>query len=103
MGDLSLTPGDSSEFKATFTIPAEGYYQFDLTDLSDGNYVPGHIYAAGFLRVQGQTSQGILGAKVERETSSTSGFFILISLFASLVALIFFVLWKRRRNKAVLL
>jgi hypothetical protein len=53
VGELTLAPGETSSFAVDITIDEPGYYQFDLTDLSDNDfYRPGHIYAAGFLRVK---------------------------------------------------
>jgi len=97
LGQLVLSPGDSSTFEVSFTILDPGYYQFDLTDQDRSHFSPGHIYAAGFLRIKNSGDKGILGTK----TSSTDSFWkkvLLISGLALALLTALFFLWKRNKR-----
>lgn len=58
---IFLQPGQETTITSAFTIGDPGYYQFDITDLdANTQYIPGHIYVAGFLRIlpsQGSTQK----------------------------------------------
>ena len=52
LGNIYLPSGQKTTINTSFSITDPGYYQFDVTDLPNGaSYIPGHIYAAGFVRV----------------------------------------------------
>lgn len=102
LGELELAPGQSSNLKAEFTITNPGYYQFDITDLDHASaYKPGHIYAAGFLRIKQISPVGeVEGANDERGDLRVSAKSIGISLFIVAIALsILLLLLRKRRSK----
>lgn len=79
VGQLVLAPGETSNFTQNFAINQEGYYQFDLSDLESNGFIPGHIYAAGFVKVymvqetQGEsTNSGNSGNTSSSSTNSSN-------------------------------
>ncbi len=57
VGTINVFGGQSEDFSTSVSINTAGYYQYDLTDLSaESAFVPGHIYAAGFLRIINEPS-----------------------------------------------
>ncbi len=69
LGTLNVFAGETQDFSADVSIDTAGYYQYDLTDLSEeSSFIPGHIYAAGFLRIVNPPQTNTLSA-----STSTSG------------------------------
>lgn len=99
LGELILAPGETAPITATFTIEDSGYYQFDLTELPPYNYQPGHIYAAGFIRVKG-TDKTVLGTQTEKEKKQSSmlGKSIVIGSISSLILLLLWYFMRKRRS-----
>jgi len=85
LGPLNLAPGDITNFSAEFNIENAGYYQFDLTSLSENQqFIPGKIYAAGFLRILPRNNTNSL---VQSETGSFVNYVpLLLVLLALIVA-----------------
>ncbi|OGG30741.1 hypothetical protein A2973_03295 [Candidatus Gottesmanbacteria bacterium RIFCSPLOWO2_01_FULL_49_10] len=72
-GTVTVAPQTSYDAAVPLLISNTGYYQYDLTDLNENqSYIPGHIYAAGYLRVVQAASPGPTATPIPSEAQTTS-------------------------------
>lgn len=101
LDELYLNTGENSKSKAEFTITDPGYYQFDITDLDqDTDFIPGHIYAAGFIRVINTPSDAVMGSSNEPTFFNLwkQGLGILLLITTFTTPLLLFAIKKRKQK-----